>query len=319
VRQSACLLPPSEACRRAGAPEPSSVRSLSRLRAPGGRPCLEFPAGVEATAQPLPGATASFLGFALLVLLFLLSSLCSPVRGDPLPDPGLLSGDLCVYRAVLLDSGETGYQTLEVRPREEEGRALYEFEMRMDWPDQETTVARSVLEGRGSLRSLSTERQDRSRTGEALLQEEYRFQGAGLFPEDTYSNFAVYFALRGMVAGKLSSGSIFMAIPSGAVSRLKLHCSDPQWVSVPAGRFRCTQVTARTDLSYFMGSLGGFLNYIGYSFIPKSVLWFMDEPPYLLVKYKGLTLVSPRNEPVELELVRWNPSQIRYARTAETR
>jgi hypothetical protein len=121
------------------------------------------------------------------------------------------------------------------------------------------------------------------------------------------------------VAGRLASGNIYMAIPSGAVSRLKLHRSSSKRVTVPAGRFRCVQVTARTDLSYFMGSLGGFLNYIGYAFIPKSVLWYMEDPPYLLVKYKGLTLVSPRNEPIEMELVRWNSSELRYAKTAETR
>jgi hypothetical protein len=242
-----------------------------------------------------------------LLVVFAAVSPVAPLFGDPIADPGITSGDHCTYRSVLLDSDDIFYQSLDLEPSEMEGKRFYDFTMSLHWPDGQITEARSRLEADGHVRSVSTSRIDWSKEKRELLREEIHFKGStSRYPEDTYSNFAIFFAMRGLARAKGKNDSIYMSIPSGVLSRLTLRCAGGKWVTVPAGRFRCVKVTARTDLDYFVGSLGGFLNYIGYFFIPKSTLWYMEDPPYLLVKYRGLVLVSPRNKPVEMELLKWS-------------
>jgi len=219
---------------------------------------------------------------------------------------------------VLKATGQSFRQKLVLDAQQREGRTEYAFLMEIAWPDRETTRARSFLGGGKVLRSRTTRREDLAHNGRELLQEEVHFPTSSpLYPDDTYSNFAIFFAFRGLVSERLRTGSIHMAIPSGAMTRLNVRCTRGKWVRVPAGRFRCVKVTARTDLSYFIGSLGGFLNQIGYYFIPKSDLWYMEDPPHLLVKYEGLVLISPRNEPIEMELMQWyanGPTQAKISK-----
>ncbi len=234
-----------------------------------------------------------------------------------LPDPGITQGVLGVYRSVVKgEKGDPFYQSLELRPPSRETGGCYDFRMKMEWPAGDVTRARSLLRGGDGLRSVSTLRIDSAADGRELQREEVVFSpGRGTFPEDTYSNFAIYFALQGLAANGAGDNSLFMAVPSGALVRLKLHCSRRKRVTVPAGRFLCTKVVARTDLSFFMGGMGTFLNFIGYAFIPKSVLWYMEEEPHLLVRYRGMVLASPRNVPMEMELVRWSRNKVMENKT----
>jgi hypothetical protein len=225
---------------------------------------------------------------------------------DLLPDPKVSTGSVCVYRSVVESSGGPFLQSLELIPPEPGKADPYDFRMTLDWPDGGKTRARSLLRGGDGLCSLSTHRVDLSAGGRELQREEMFFSpSGGCFPANTYSNFAVYFALQGLAGKGSGKRSLFMAVPSGAVVRLSLRSSGPVWVTVPAGRFRCTKVVARTDLGYFIGGMGSFLSFIGYSVIPKSVLWYMEEDPHLLVRYTGMFLASPKNVPMEMELVRW--------------
>jgi hypothetical protein len=250
-----------------------------------------------------------FLPLLLGVLLCCRQAAAHGAPGDLLPDPKISTGNVCVYRSVVQGSADTFFQSLELIPPEPGNTDLYDFRMTVDWPGGGKTRARSLLRGgKEGLVSLSTHRVDLSAEGRELLQEEMVFSPPHEdFPADTYSNFAVYFALQGLAAGTgAQKRSLFMAIPSGAVVRLKVRSSGAVWVNVPAGRFRCTKVAARTDLGYFIGGMGSFLNFIGYSVIPKSVLWYMEEDPHLLVRYTGMFLASPKNVPMEMELVRWH-------------
>jgi len=252
------------------------------------------------------------LSAGLCVLFLLGPALPGSARAQDarlLPDPGITQGFVATYRSVMEGYPDAPFlQSLELTPRQEGPARLYEFRMTMNWPDGEVTRARSLLRGGGDgLRSLSTLRSDLSADGRELQREEMRFRaGDGTFPADTYSNFAIYFALQGLAAAPPENRVLFMAVPSAAVARLRLACKHHRWVRVPAGRFRCARIVARTDLGYFIGGMGTFLNFVGYSFIPKSVLWYMEEEPHLLVKYRGLVLASPRNVPMEMELARWS-------------
>jgi hypothetical protein len=224
-----------------------------------------------------------------------------------LPDPKISTGSVCVYRSVMEGSGDPFFQSLELIPPEPGKADPYDFRMTVDWPDGGKTRARSLLQGGDGLCSLSTYRVDLSAGGTELLREKMVFSpSGGCFPKNTYSNFAVYFALQGLTGNGPGKRSLFMAIPSGALVRLRIRSSGTDWVAVPAGRFRCTKWIAGTDLGYFIGGLGSFLNFIGYSVIPKSVLWYMEEDPHLLVRYTGMFLASPKNVPMEMELVRWD-------------
>jgi len=204
-------------------------------------------------------------------------------------------------------SGEPFFLSLELTPPEPGKADLYDFRMNVDWPDGGKTRARSLLRGGDGLRSLSTHRVDLSAGGRELQREKMVFSpSSGCFPKNTYSNFAVFFALQGLAGNGSGKRSLFMAIPSGARVRLGIRSSGKGWVAVPAGRFRCAKWVAETDLGYFIGGLGSFLSFIGYSVIPKSVLWYMEEDPHLLVRYTGMFLASPKNVPMEMELVRWH-------------
>jgi hypothetical protein len=242
--------------------------------------------------------------------------LCTPglIRAEEtrlLPDPGTTQGFVGIYRSVVKGEEENPFfQTLALSVPSEETNGMYDFRMKMEWPDGGVTLARSLLRGGDGLRSVSTLRTDFLADGRELQREEVVFSPSGrTFPADTYSNFAIYFALQGLAATRSGKTSLFMLVPSAAVARLKLRCFRNQRVTVPAGRFRCTKVVARTDLGYFIGGMGTFLNFIGYSFIPKSVLWYMEEEPHLLVRYRGMVLASPRNVPMEMELVRWSRNE----------
>lgn len=251
------------------------------------------------------------LGRGLCSLCLLGLSLPGPTRAQEaglLPDPHITRGFAATYRTVMSGDDDAPFlQVLELSPRPEGSANPYDFRMTLNWPDGSVTRARSLLRGGRGLRSLSTLRTDLSAGGRELQREEMLFRAdPGVFPRGTYSNFAIYFALQGLAASGSGSRSLFMAVPSAAVARLKVACVKREQVRVAGGRFRCVKVVARTDLGYFIGGMGTFLNFVGYAFIPRSVLWYMEEAPHLLVKYRGMVLASPRNVPMKMELVRWS-------------
>jgi hypothetical protein len=247
----------------------------------------------------------------LALLVTCPAGLAHGAMDELLPDPKISAGSVCVYRSVMDGSGGPFFQSLELIPPEQGKADPYDFRMTVDWPDGGKTRARSLLRGGDGLCSLSTHRVDLSAGGTELLREEMVFSpSGGCFPKNTYSNFAVYFALQGLADNGPGKRSMFMAIPSGALVRLKIRSAGSGWVAVPAGRFRCTKWVARTDLGYFIGGLGSFLNFVGYSAVPKSVLWYMEDDPHLLVRYTGMFLASPKNVPMEMELVRWHRNAV---------
>jgi len=237
-------------------------------------------------------------------------------EADLLPDPRITRGFAATYRTVMNGDDDAPFlQVLELSPGAMGSANLYNFRMTMNWPEGSVTRTRSLLRGGEGLRSVSTLRTDLSAEGRELQREEMLFGvDPDVFPRETYSNFAIYFALQGMAASGGGNRRLFMAVPSAAVVRLEVACAKREWVRVAGGRFPCVKIVARTDLGYFIGGMGTFLNFVGYAFIPKSVLWYMEEDPHLLVKYRGMVLASPRNVPMKMELVRWSWQEPRETR-----
>ncbi len=181
-----------------------------------------------------------------------------------------------------------------------------EVEQTWQWPSGNHSLYRDILmmdPAQG--RAVSGLRKEYNGQGSIILETKINIEAdTEAFPPNTFPYTSLFTVNRRGIKSLIQSERFeFQAIfPGKVVVRLHSRFSGKEQVKISGKTVDCYKVQMSPDMSYFMGRIGRVVNLFVRLLMPESCMWFLAEPPYTLIRYKGLSSVESSIQSVIYEI-----------------